>query len=132
MNTNKIIYVIDDDKIYQFTMKRLLKMLGFENQVKFFLDGEHAIQSINLALDSKESLPDILFLDINMPIMDGFEFLDEFSKIKTKFDKKIAIHIVSSSVDQIDIERIKINKDVISYITKPISLNIIQNTLKDI
>lgn len=132
MNTNKIIYVIDDDKIYQFTMKKLLKMLGFENQVKFFLDGEHAIQSINLALDSKESLPDILFLDINMPIMDGFEFLDEFLKIKTKFDKKIAIHIVSSSVDQIDIERIKINKDVISYITKPISLIIIQNILKDI
>jgi CheY-like chemotaxis protein len=69
--------------------------------------------------DKPSSLPDVILLDLNMPILDGWQFLDEFVKLPIK--KEIAIFIVTSSIDPSDIEMVKKYDIVKSYIMKPIT-----------
>jgi CheY-like chemotaxis protein len=71
---------------------------------------------------TEDRLPDIIFLDINMPVMDGWEFLNEFIKIKNNFEKKITLYVVSSSIDPRDLERAKSINLVTDYLIKPIEL----------
>lgn len=73
--------------------------------------------------EENEDIPQIIFLDLNMPVMDGWEFLNEFSKIKNQIRKKIDLYVVSSSIDSRDIERAKSIDIVSDYLTKPIKLN---------
>jgi CheY-like chemotaxis protein len=71
---------------------------------------------------TEDKLPEIIFLDLNMPVMDGWEFLGEFVKIKNNFDKKISLYVVSSSIDPRDLERAKSFNLVTDYLIKPIEL----------
>ena len=129
MSTRDVIYIIDDDQIYQFTTKKALEILGFQNKIKSFLDGEEAMNFISNNIENEEELPDIIFLDINMPIMNGYEFLDEFLSVNSKFTKKVTIHLVSSSVDQVDIDKAEKNSHIASYITKPIKIEKLKTIL---
>ena len=70
----------------------------------------------------EDKLPDIIFLDLNMPVMDGWEFLNEFIKIKNSLHKKITLYVVSSSIDPRDLERAKSFNLVTDYLIKPIEL----------
>lgn len=70
--------------------------------------------------DNSELLPDVIFLDINMPIMNGWQFLDEFKKMQNSIDKNITIYLVSSSFDDRDISRSKDYAEVTDYIIKPV------------
>ncbi|WP_240927948.1 response regulator, partial [Cellulophaga sp. Z1A5H] len=87
-----------------------------------FSDGEEALNFVLKNLNDKIELPDIILLDINMPIMDGFQFMEEFVKIKPKLGKKIVVYMVSSSVDPKDIERTKKISAISDYIIKPIEI----------
>ncbi|SDI43905.1 response regulator [Winogradskyella thalassocola] len=120
MNSNYNICVIDDDDIYQFTIIKMLKSIDLDKEISLFSDGEEALEFLIDNLYNNEELPDIIFLDINMPIMDGFQFMEEYVKIKPKLNKKIIIYMVSSSVDPVDIERAKSISDISDYIIKPI------------
>ncbi|WP_026753421.1 response regulator [Sediminibacter sp. Hel_I_10] len=131
MNFTSNIYVIDDDEIHQFTMKKLLSMLGLSNHVTKFRNGEEAITFLKTQTENKKYLPDIIYLDINMPIMNGFEFLEEFSKLKSRLAKQVKIYMVSSSVDDVDIKKAIENKEIVSYLTKPIDLNELKSTIID-
>ncbi|MGB3145956.1 MAG: response regulator, partial [Maribacter sp.] len=68
-------------------------------------------------------LPEVIFLDLNMPIMNGWEFLEEFEKLPNHNLKKAIIYIISSSVDPRDLERFKNYRQVNNYILKPITPN---------
>lgn len=119
MRKIKLTYLIDDDEIYIFTAKKLINKTDFSEEVKFFYNGKEALEAIKSKLYNEEELPEVILLDLNMPIMDGWQFLDEFIRIKTK--KTIKIYIVSSSVNPTDIERAKTYNMVSNYIVKPIS-----------
>lgn len=115
-----IICLIDDDDIYQFTFTRGLKSNKVAKKILVFSDGEEARDFMRDNVANTEVLPDVIFLDINMPVMDGWEFLEEFVKLKTKVQKKITIYMVSSSVDPADVERAKAISDVSDYLIKPV------------
>ena len=119
MRKIKLTYLIDDDEIYIFTAKKLINKTDFSEEVKFFYNGKEALEAIKSKLYNEEELPEVILLDLNMPIMDGWQFLDEFIRIKTK--KTIKVYIVSSSVNPVDIERAKTYNMVSNYIVKPIS-----------
>lgn len=116
--------IIDDDKIYVNLVKKIIEIKKLSNNLLIFKNGKEALDHFKLILENanEEILPDIIFLDINMPIMDGWEFLNEFVKIKNIFDKKITLYIVSSSIDPRDLERAKSFNLVTDYLIKPIGL----------
>ncbi|WP_055437438.1 response regulator [Lacinutrix algicola] len=120
MNKNFNFCIVDDDDIYQFAIKKTIESLNLTQKIIAFSDGEEALNFMIENLNNDEELPDVILLDINMPIMDGFQFMEEYIQIKPKLGKKITIYMVSSSVDQTDIDRANRISDVSDYIIKPI------------
>lgn len=125
------ICIIDDDPITVFGIKKMLeKIIDCKNLITYS-NGKIAIDGIN-DLQKKENIPDLIFLDINMPIMDGWQFLEEF--IKLPIQKKVRINIVTSSIDPADHEKWLyyklITEHPIEFINKPIhSKDILKVTL---
>lgn len=117
----EIVYVVDDDDIYQYVIKKKIEKRNIANQIKTFKNGHDAIEYLNLVANSHEKLPDVIFLDINMPVMDGWDFLQEYTELKSRLKKKINLYVVSSSIHQSDIERAKNIREVTDYIIKPMN-----------
>ncbi|WP_291967793.1 response regulator [Maribacter sp.] len=115
--------IVDDDSIYRFTMVKTLKSTKLPMEIMVFSDGEEAIDFMLDNLDQDSVFPDVIFLDIDMPVMDGFQFMEEYVKIKPRVGKKITIYMVSSSLDPADIERAKKISAISDYIVKPIGLD---------
>jgi len=116
-----IICIVDDDDVYQFTVKRTIEMHKLARKMLIFSDGESALQFMIDNVGNSKDLPDVIFLDINMPIMDGFQFMEEYVKIKPKVGKKITIYMVTSSADPVDMARAEKISELSDYILKPIS-----------
>ncbi len=117
------IFIIDDDAITVFGIKKLLSSVILCDQVNDYANGKDAIDAIKKLISTAAELPDIIFLDLNMPILDGWGFLDEF--IKLAIEKTITINIVTSSINNEDRERALIYKfrthHLLTYNTKPLS-----------
>jgi len=97
------IYIIDDDAIVLFGIKKLLRKIVVCDSIFEFNNGKLALNALMHQIERKQIIPDVIFLDINMPIMDGWEFLNEF--LKLPIDKKIIINIITSSIDPSDKKR---------------------------
>lgn len=117
--TKLSVLLVDDDGIYQFTARKTLEATGFADKIFICSNGEEALSLIQNTLNSEDT-PDVIFLDVNMPVMNGWEFLHAYENIKTAINKSIAIYIVSSSVDEADIIHSKEFDSVKDYIIKPI------------
>ncbi|SDS83819.1 Response regulator receiver domain-containing protein [Gillisia sp. Hel1_33_143] len=113
--------IIDDDPIFVFSAKKIMQIADFCNGFLVFHNGHEAISNLKAIISNKEqNMPDVILLDLNMPVMDGWEFLDEFVKIPS--NKEITIYIVTSSVDPYDVIKAKAYDHVSNYIVKPISM----------
>ena len=121
MNKIESCCIIDDDPIFVYGTKRLMKEIDFCENIIVYNNGQDALDGLIEMSDSGEKLPPFIFLDLNMPIMNGWEFLDEFSKIPRNNLTKTVIYIISSSVDPRDLEKVKNYKAVNNYILKPIT-----------
>lgn len=118
------VFVVDDDKIFHFIIKKLLVSNNINVEPEFFENGLLAIEGIKNKLDNQEKAPDLILLDINMPILDGWQFLEEFKLIKERIKKEIIIYIISSSDNTFDRNRAKDFKDEIKdYYLKPITID---------
>ncbi len=122
MSKARTLCVIDDDNIYQFTVKHFIKNEKLADEIITFADGEEAINYFTENINKPEALPDIILLDINMPIMDGWQFLDEYEKIVDKLPKQITIYMVSSSVDHEDLKKARGINLISNYFTKPLKV----------
>jgi len=132
MREIKNIGIVDDDPITVFGIKKMLNSTIDNAQVESYANGKIAIDALLKKITENQALPEIIFLDINMPIMDGWQFLEEFIKLPTK--EKIRINIVTSSIDSIDYEKFKFYKDkthhLITYNNKPLNKNEIAKITK--
>jgi CheY-like chemotaxis protein len=113
--------IIDDDQIYVFGLKKLITLHDFCKNILVFGNGEEALNYITPLLESADKLPDVILLDINMPVMDGWEFLEEFIKIKPRANKKMEVYMVSSSINPADVEKAKAYSDLSDYLVKPVT-----------
>ncbi|QHS54154.1 response regulator [Mucilaginibacter sp. 14171R-50] len=122
MNTeNKIVTagIVDDDEIFTYGFKKLIAIRRLFDKILHFNNGKEAIDYLTDPQNSNH-LPDVLFVDINMPVMNGWEFNAAFEEIKSQLGKNITIYTISSSVDLGDIKRAKNNPLIADYLLKPI------------
>ncbi|HEY9196779.1 MAG TPA: response regulator [Mucilaginibacter sp.] len=114
------ICLIDNDPVYTFGFKKIISSKTPGNQFINFSNGAQALTWLKNPF-YVDILPDVIFLDINMPVMDGWEFMRGFAEIKPQLGKKITIYIISSSIDLNDIYMAKNISDITDYIFKPVS-----------
>ena len=100
MKKIKSICIIDDDPITVFGIKKMLSSFDLAEDIKTYVNGKEAIDEITLMIEQNTPVPEVIFLDINMPIMDGWQFLEKFLTLKV--ETKIRINIVTSSIDPYD------------------------------
>lgn len=119
------ILIIDDDQINNFLFSRIIKLSDISQNIHTELSAKVALRSILENIDANQKLPDIIFLDINMPIMNGWEFLNEYQKIPKCVRNNIKLYMLSSSVCHEDINKSKEYEDVVDYISKPLTKEIL-------
>ena len=129
MNTvlPKTIFLVDDDPVTNFIHTKIIQG-NFPLVVTAFTYALDALNELKklVAMDP-HFMPDFIFLDINMPRMDGWEFLDEVQKLPAEFLKSCMIIMVSSSLDREDIERSKSYPSVHEFISKPLTVQMIKH-----
>lgn len=113
--------LVDDNDTDNFISKRIIEITRFAGEVEVKNSGKSALEYLEENKHSEEKLPDIIFLDINMPIVDGFVFLYEFEKFEDNVKNKCKVIILSSSDNKRDIDKIVNNDHVIKFITKPLT-----------
>ncbi len=117
----KVISIIDDDHIYVFLTKKIIEQTNLVNVVRVYENGLEALNFIKENINNLDKLPEIILLDLSMPIMDGWQFLEEYIKINPYIGKKITIYIHSSSTSLHDAKRAKEIEAVSDYIIKPVT-----------
>ncbi|MBA0883494.1 response regulator [Flavobacterium undicola] len=121
--TEKTIWVVDDDPIYQIIMKKIIHKSNIFSSAYSFTNGKEAIDTLKQIILKDEKIPDIILLDIEMPILDGWGFMDEITILKSRIDVPIQIYISSSSIAIEDKERAKNNTGILGYMCKPVTLD---------
>ncbi len=129
MKKIEIACIIDDDPIYVFGTRKIMELTNFCESFLIFHNGKQALDRLRAIIVAGENIPQMILLDLNMPVMDGWEFLEEFTRIPTV--QKIYIYIVTSSIDPADVERAKEFGSVNNYIVKPITVDVLQKILSD-
>jgi response regulator of citrate/malate metabolism len=127
MNPANII-LIDDDKVFNFINKSIIMKAGFESKITCFTEAEKALAMLDEFFETAEAEnQSLIFLDINMPDMDGWEFLAEYSKFPQEKIKNSDVIILSSSIDINDIEKSKTIPAVADFISKPLTIDKLQS-----
>ncbi|MCF6140725.1 response regulator [Flavobacterium sp. K77] len=119
--------IIDDDPIFVFGTKRIMEIADFCESFMIFRNGKEAFEHLETIILADKKLPDLILLDLNMPIWDGWKFLDEFTKIPSA--NPITIYIMTSSIDPADVEKAKSYDAVSNYLVKPITMDELQKLI---
>ena len=121
----KMACIIDDDSIYVNLVKKIIETKKLCDNLLVFNNGKDGIDYFESILQNLEQndIPEIILLDINMPVMDGWEFIERFTKIQNKFKKRITLYVVSSSINATEIEKAKSLSSVENYLVKPVNID---------
>jgi CheY-like chemotaxis protein len=123
------VFIIDDDPIHQRIAQIMIEKHRIYDEFKSYTEAGKALEFLQENHSSADVLPDVILLDLNMPVVDGWDFLEKFDVFRSLLAKPIKIYIVSSSVDEKDILRSQSYSYVHGFISKPLSPDIIRNTL---
>jgi CheY-like chemotaxis protein len=116
-----LVLLVDDNDMDNFISKRIIEITEFADKVEVKNSGKSALQFLEQEQNNAAKLPDVIFLDINMPIVDGFVFLFEYEGFSQIVKNKCKIVILSSSNNKRDIAKIIDNEHVVKFITKPLT-----------
>ena len=118
MKAPKLAYVIEDDPITAVITQLIAKQKLHCKAVQLYANGQLAFDRLRTAPPSPDDIPDLILLDLNMPMMDGWEFLDAFSQLTVS--KPVCVFILTSSIHPDDLEKSRQYKEVKGYFSKPL------------
>jgi CheY-like chemotaxis protein len=121
----KTVLLIDDSYIDNLISKKILEGNSFAENILVIESSEQAIKYIRDSFGTGQNIPDVIFLDIRMPGMNGFDFIKELEMIEKIKDHDLKIYVLSSSLDPADFKKIQQNKLISKFIGKPLSNQIL-------
>ncbi|HEX8376822.1 MAG TPA: response regulator [Pedobacter sp.] len=119
-DTVDTVCIIDDDKIHHFMIGKSLQIQGLSKNLICFHDANLALDFFTENINDHALLPDVIFVDLNMPVINGWQFLEQFELLKTQIKKDIKVFVVSSSIDESEINRATAIDFVNGYLEKPV------------
>lgn len=126
MNILKRVVLIDDDEVNNFVCESIIRNENFAEEVISFQGAEEALTFLQSAVNhTGDQFPDLIFLDINMPGMDGWNFIDEYRKLPEYATQKCNLFMLSSAVDRKDIMCARSHEEVKEFFSKPLSPEIL-------
>ncbi|UII30100.1 response regulator [Fulvivirga ulvae] len=114
-----IVMLIDDNEIDLFINQKVIELCRFTRRIITYHSGREALEYLLSATEA--DIPDLIFLDLNMPLIDGFRFLYEFSTFPDHVRNKASVIVLTSSDNMRDKEKIEVNADVIKFLSKPLN-----------
>lgn len=124
MKVPDLAYVVEDDRITAVITKVIVKKELCFRAVQTFSNGQQAFDQLKVAVQKGANVPDLILLDLNMPLMDGWEFLDAFSTLALA--QRIRVFILTSSIQPEDAEKATHYKEVKGYFSKPLGKDNVQ------
>lgn len=114
-------YIVDDDRVYLFTTRRTLLYAKLCQNLHVFENGRDALLQLEKDLEYDDNLPDIILLDLNMPVMDGWEFLEAFTHLRPNLAKPVTVFMLTSSVRPEDEARAAEFSELSGFAVKPLT-----------
>ena len=121
--------VVDDDSINNFLSREIIDMVFPKADVQVFSDPDHALVYIQSTYKDPNAPNAVLFLDINMPTLSGWQFLDQFERFDKRVREHIDIYMLSSSIDPRDKDRAANNENVLDFIEKPLTTELLESLI---
>jgi CheY-like chemotaxis protein len=129
-NTINRVMLIDDDPVSNKISQLFLRKHRWPAQVVAYEDGQQALQALQ-ADGSPQSAPDVILLDVGMPVYDGWDFLDEYEKLPRELTGRCLLYMLSSSINPPDIQRAAYYRTVKAYLTKPLTPEALEQIQED-
>lgn len=129
MDSKSRVFIIDDDPIHQRIAQIIISKYNLFDEYFSYTDAQVALDFLQENTENIELIPGVILLDLNMPVIDGWDFLEAFETLKEKLKSIIKIYIVSSSVDEKDLIRSKQYASVKGFISKPLTPDIIRTII---
>lgn len=127
----KKLLCVDDDKITLTLIKLIVSKASFAEEIITKINGKEALEYYDDLSENtaSEAYPELIFLDLNMPVMGGWDFLDEFAKTFYKKFNQTKVIILSSSTDPAEKAKTQKYPMVIDYLSKPLTINALKNII---
>jgi len=127
--TNSCVWLIDDDELYHLITRKNLKKTGFSVVPSSFYNGKEAFDALQEIVKSNGKTPCVIILDLNMPLYDGWDFLDWYANVDAAIRQDISLYICSSSIDPKDSTRAIENENVRAFVEKPMTTEMLSEIL---
>lgn len=121
MSNKRKIAVIDDDEVFQLIIRKQIEMKNIDCEIMNFFNGQEASDFFKSLEPGSDKTPDLVMLDVNMPVKDGWGFLEDYAHVSPQVKGNVKLYMVTSSVIQSDIDRAGNNNDIVGFVSKPLT-----------